>query len=99
MKARSWLIICLVGVNAALLGALLAGRASLTPTAQAQALRGGHYMAVSGTSPQGGVVYLYNVDTGVMGGYVYAQANPRNPVAIVPHSITQDIKRVKLRMR
>ncbi len=99
MKARSWLIICLVVVNAALVGALLAGRASLTPTAQAQALRGGHYMAVSGTAQQGGVVYLYNVDTGVMGGYVYTQANPRNPMAIVPHSITKDIKRIKLRMR
>ncbi len=99
MKARNWLIICLVGVNVALVGALVAGWGSLTPTVQAQALRGGHYMAVSGTAQQGGVVYLYNVDTGVMGGYVYTQANPRNPVTIVPHSITKDIKRIKLRMR
>lgn len=98
MKARNWLIVCLVGVNAALVGALVAGRGSLTPTAQAQALRGGHYLPAAGTTQQGGVVYLYNVDTGVMGGYIYSQANPRNPVAIVPHSITKDIKRIKLRM-
>ncbi len=101
MNARNWLVGGLVGLNAALIVAFCAGRMSLTPTAQAQAqaLRGGHYMAVSGTSQQGGVVYLYNVDTGVMGGYIFQQANPRNPVPIVPRSISQDIKRIKRRMR
>lgn len=99
MNAKRWLIICLVGINAVLLAVLFAGRATSIPVAHAQALRGGHYMAVSGTAQQGGVVYLYNVDTGVMGGYIFQQSNPKNPAPIVPHSVTQDIKRLKLRLR
>ncbi len=101
MKNRRWLIPGLLILNAVLAAGLICRIGGWRAhAARARAiLRGSHYLTVSGSSSAGGAVYVLDVDTGVLGGWIISPTNPRRLVFIAPESISQDIRRLQRRLR
>jgi hypothetical protein len=99
MNGKKLLIIGLLGVNAVLVAGLLARIGWQSSTAMAQVAHGGHYLTVSGSDQMGGMVYVYNQDSGIL----TAKVTPANNMAgthwLAPYNVSADIKRARQRMR
>lgn len=99
MNGRKLLIIGLLGVNAVLGFGLLARMGWQSSAARAQVARGGHYLTVSGGDSTGGIVYVYNVDSGIL----IAKITPANNLPgthwLAPYNVSADIKRARAHIR
>ncbi len=96
MKPGNWLVAGLLGVNLVLAAGLLYRTGGWNmPAARGQPnVLGGRYLVASASGKTGGAVYVFNEDTGVIGGWVTPAGQPGHPVFIVPRSVTQDLRRV-----
>ena len=98
MNGKKLLLVGLLGINIVLAGGLLA-RGWSASTARAQMAHGGHYLTVAGGDNAGGIVYVYNVDSGIL----TAKVTPANNLAgthwLAPHNVSADIKRARMQMR
>ncbi|HMD55032.1 MAG TPA: hypothetical protein VKJ65_10835 [Phycisphaerae bacterium] len=97
MSARHLLISGLVLINI-MLAALLVDRIGFyTPAASAQGFNSsGQYAIVSGSTPDGGYVYVLDQNAGVISGLVIPY-NHSNPQYLIPRNVGMDISRARVR--
>ncbi len=99
MNGRKLLIIGLLGVNAVLGFGLLSRIGWQASTARAQVAGGGHYLTVSGGDATGGIVYVYNVDSGILTAKLTPNNNLPGTHWLAPYNVSADIKRARAQMR
>ncbi|HTV48974.1 MAG TPA: hypothetical protein VMG59_11080 [Phycisphaerae bacterium] len=98
MSSKQLLIGALVLINI-MLAAMLVSRIGLqTPAARAQGYNGGggQYAVASGSSMNGGIVYILDENAGVISGLVTSY-NSSSPKYIIPRNIAMDISRASKR--
>src|SRR5271170_7896177 len=97
MSARHLLISGLVLINI-MLAALLVDRIGFyTPAASAQGFNSsGQYAIVSGSTPDGGYVYVLDQNAGVISRLVIPY-NHSNPQYLIPRNVGMDISRARVR--
>ncbi|MGC8624601.1 MAG: hypothetical protein ACP5I8_00890 [Phycisphaerae bacterium] len=99
MNGKKLLLIGLLVLNIVLAGGLLARRGWQTAAARAQVARGGHYLTVAGGDTAGGIVYVYNVDSGILTAKITPANNIPGTHWLAPYNVSADIKRARMQMR
>jgi|GEM_PF-2144056 len=100
MKAKSWLIVGLAVVNAVLIGGIIArGQLGVSKAQAAVNLQGVRPLTVAGRSGNAMVIWLYNVDNGLLTAVETPGNDPQMGHFAFTRSVKMDIHRVKAHLR